>query len=143
MGQSCHSPEVPRWGELGCSARGEDAQVGCHPQLKIQLRVGQKGGEALEGEAQGCCGTPVLGETQPVSAQGLVCPGLVGHEPRLEKESGQEIPASVTAANDCGLCWKPGGKAWELWEGKDVVSGPDSCCCSSLDPALWWSPILN
>lgn len=50
-GQSCHSPEVARQGELGCSARGEDAWVSCHSQIKIQLRVGQKGGEALEGEA--------------------------------------------------------------------------------------------
>lgn len=33
---------------------------------------------------------PVLGETQPVTAEGLVCPSLVGHEPCMEKESGQE-----------------------------------------------------
>lgn len=69
-GQSCHSPEVARQGELDCSARAEDARVGCLPQLKIHLRVGQKGGEAVEGKAQRCCETPVLGETQPVAAQG-------------------------------------------------------------------------
>lgn len=56
---------------------------------------------------------------------------------------GAETPANVTAANDCLLHWKLGGKLWELWEGKDVVSSPDNCSCSSLDPVLWWSLILN
>lgn len=72
-----------------------------------------------------------------------MCPSLVEREPHLEKESEQEIPAGVTAATDCLLHWKLGGKPWELREGKDVVSSPDNCSCSSPGPALWWSPILN
>lgn len=57
---------------------------------------------------------PVLGEIEPVSAEGLVCPSLVGHEPCLEKESGQETPAGLTAAAGCSLHCKLGGKPWEL-----------------------------
>lgn len=42
----------------------------CHLQLKIQLRIRKKDGQALEGVARGCCGISVLGGTQIVTGEG-------------------------------------------------------------------------